>query len=264
MITNTLQARLETTKPVAVASAIVSTTGMPGTGKTAWALSSVRAGKFSKKYQPVYIPMDRDPVGAYITEMLEAGRIVQPKTKFKANLKTLGQQAGVKLWDEFNQLNIDVMKEPSLNPVIWDTSGYAWKMCRLAKLGKLEQVKPHHYELANTPFEALLLHAEEHNKILICIDRMSKEYKSNSKGVEAWTGSWSRSGYSHMGYVANVVIEHYKAGAGAEFGARVLQNKITPVTDGEEMQGEIMCTFGYWMWRTFGEPAGEGLEEWVG
>jgi hypothetical protein len=260
-ISATLAAKLTTTLPVTKRSAIISTSGMPGVGKSGFALSSASAGKFSEQYKPVYIPMDRDPVGDYIKGLLATGRVVQPKTNFKANLKTLGQAAGEKLWTEFNGLNLEVMKEPGLNPIIWDTSSYAWTLCRLAKLGKLEQVKPHHYAQANTPFEALLLAAEEYGKILICIDRMSKEYKMNAKGAEAWTGLYQRGGYSHMGYVANVFLEHYQTEEG-EFATRVLQDKINPENNGAELIG-LESHFGALCYRIWGEKAGEELTDWM-
>lgn len=261
MISASLKSKLSTVSPVLARSAIINTTGMPGTGKTSWALSAAMAGVFSQTQSPVYIPLDRQPVGAYIKKLLDSGKVLAPKTNFKANLKTLGQAAGVKLWDEFTLLNKEMMAEPSLNPIIWDTSHYAWQMCRLALLGKLDKVMPHDYAKANTPFEALLLHAEEHGKILICIDRMSKEYKMNSKGVEAWSGNWQRGGYSHMGYVANVILDHYKTADG-EFGTRVIQNKINPTMDGAELVG-IENHFGAFCWKTWGEDEGEDLTDWI-
>lgn len=256
-ISSNLQSRLTSVAPNRDRSAIVSLTGMPGTGKSAWALSACTAGDFGRKYKPVYIPMDRKPVGEYIAQLLDSGRVLQPKTNFKANLKTASQAAGSKLWDEFEKLNEDMLKEPSLNPIIWDTATYAWAMCRLAKLGKLTQVMPHHYAQANTPFEALLLLAEEHGKIIVAIDRKSKEYKTGKDGKEGWTGGYDRAGYSHMGYVANVLLENYLTDEGG-FGMRVIQDKITPSMNGAVMEGDE-CTFGMWAWKVFGEPAGEDL-----
>ena len=261
-ISSSLASRLVSAQPSTDRGAIISLTGMQGTGKTGWALSAVNAGAFSRKHKPVYIPMDRKPVGKYIADLLASGRVLVPKTNFKANLKTANQTAGAKLWDEFEKLNEDIIAEPSLNPIIWDTGTYAWTMCRLAKLGKLTQVMPHHYALANTPFEALILQAEERGKVIVIIDRMSKTYKVGKDGKESWTGGYDRAGYSHLGYVSNVLLESYLTETNG-FGVRVVQNKITPSTSGEELVDEL-CNFGVLMWKTFGEPEGEGLEEYVG
>jgi hypothetical protein len=262
-ISTSLASRLVSAQPSDARGAIISLTGMQGTGKTGFALSAVTAGTFSQKHKPVYIPMDRKPVGKYISDLLASGRVMIPKTNFKANIKTAKQTEGAKLWDEFEKLNEDIIAEPSLNPIIWDTGTYAWAMCRLAKLGKLTQIMPHQYAQANTPYEALLLQAEDAGKIIIVIDRMSPEYKQGKDGKEAKTGNYERSGYSHLGFVANILLESFLTESN-EFGMRVIQNKITPSQSGEECVGEPACCFGYLLWKTFGEPEGEGIEEYIG
>jgi hypothetical protein len=263
-LSSSLQSRLELARPSLTRSAIISTVGPEGSGKTRFALSAAIAGKLSKAGRTVYIGMDRKPVGRSINELLEKYGILRPKTNFKAlmNGKAFSQDKGAKMWDELSGLLQDVLADPGCGPTIVDTGTYMWALLRMARFGKLTQVLPHHYGPVNSELETLFYKAEEYGKILIVIHKQSKEYKAGKDGKENWTGRYERAGYSHMGFVANVSLEHYRTESQG-FGVRVLQNKITPELDGTVLEDE-MCQFGVLAWQTFGEPNGEELEDWIG
>lgn len=252
-----LQSRLTRALPVPHGGAIISTVGKEGSGKTGWALSAAAIAKGSC----VYIPMDRKPKGDYINNLIEQHHIYVPKTNFKVILTPNNQTVAIKLWDELAGLTKDSIQDPAIRTVIWDTGVYAWGLIRMARFGKLSQIMPHQYAPVNGEFQAVLWSAEEKNKIIIVIHSQSKEYKEGKDGKDHWTGNYERAGYSHMGFVANVSLEHFKTEneVPPQFGVRVLQNKLKPETDGREMIGEE-SSFAMWAWETWG---GE-LSTWMG
>lgn len=203
--------------------------------------------------------MDRKPVGDHINGLLRDHNILKPKLSF-AGLKD--KTHCEKNWDALKSLTMDVLKDPGCGPLIWDTGTFGWELLRMARFGKLAQVLPHHYGPVNTEFESIFYAAEEYNKIFIVVHKMGREYKVGKDGKDSWTGRYERKGYSSMGFVANVALEHYRTETGG-FGVRVLQNKITPATDGAELEDEL-CSFGVLAWKIWGEPVGEGIEEFVG
>lgn len=239
--------------PKAVHSAIVSSTGREGSGKSTFAISAIPTGA------GMYVPMDRRPAGRVIEDLLVSRRVFVPKT----NLRRLGEkkfdqgQAG-KMWDELHGVTFDALMEPSIRVVVWDTGNHAWEILRMARFGKLTQVMPHHYGPVNTEFESLLWLAEEQKKIIILVHKMSKEYKTNKEGKDTWTGAYERSGYSHMQYVANIQLEHFRT-PDKQFAVRVIQNKINPEVDGSELAGDD-CSFGYLAAATW--PDGFDDAEW--
>lgn len=84
--------------------------------------------------------------------------------------------------------------------IVWDTATEAWEICRLAHLGKLTQVKSHHYSIPNSDFRDQVRLAEEHKVNLVLTHRVKKEYVG-----ENWSGGWERSGFADIGSWAHVV-----------------------------------------------------------
>lgn len=250
-----LRAKLVAAQPNTQRGAIISTCGREGVGKSGWALSACSCGTF------VYIGMDRKLQGGYIDELLGTGRILVPKTNFK-DLNTgrqFNKDLATKLWDELRGLTLDCIQDKGIRGIIWDTNVYAWTLIRMARLGKLTQVMPHNYGPVNAEFGALFYMAEEAGKIFIAIHTMSKEYKEGKDGKELWTGRYERAGFSHMAYIANIAVEHYKTDDG-QFACRVLQNKINPDTDGREYEGDD-CKFANLMYETYPDS---NVEDWFG
>lgn len=84
--------------------------------------------------------------------------------------------------------------------VVWDTGTEAWELARLARLGKIGQVKPHHYTMVNMEFRELLRNAEASDTNLILLHRMKKEYRDDKA-----TGSWERAGFSDIGSWVHII-----------------------------------------------------------
>ena len=90
--------------------------------------------------------------------------------------------------------------------VVWDTATEAWELVRLARLGKLGQIKPHHYTMVNMEFREIVRRAENSNTNLLLLHRLKKEYVNNES-----TGKWERAGFSDIGSWVHVLARVYRA-----------------------------------------------------
>ncbi len=78
--------------------------------------------------------------------------------------------------------------------VVWDTGTEAWELNRLATLGKIGNVKPHHYTMVNMEHRELVRLAEKSDANLILLHRVKKEYVN-----ENYTGRMERAGFNDIG-----------------------------------------------------------------
>lgn len=266
-ISTSLLSRLTEAKPVLRGGAIISTTGREGTGKSAFALSAAPVDP--SRGRLVYINMDRKPQGDYIDEIVSSRKILIPKLNYAVlhdgKSRKFDKALGLKMWEELSDLTTDALTDSGVFGVAWDTATFGWALARMARFGKLTQVQPYHYNDVNAEFESILYSAEAHDKIFIALHKMSKEYKiAGPDKKESWTGRYEQAGFSHMDFVANIRLEHFKRSPeeGGEFGVRVLQNKIEPELDGEEFTGDA-CIFPMLAWRTWGEKKGHDLADYL-
>lgn len=254
-ISGKLAAQLKQPEIIAERGALICTTGREGMGKTGFAMSAALCGN------TVYIPMDRDPVGSYVDQWQQSGQLYVPKEIYKklgGNNKNKGFDASAApaLWDSLVGLTRDVFSDKGVRTIIWDTATFAWELLRMARFGKLTQVMPHMYAPCNAEYENLIWEAESARKFFVLIHTMKKEYVGgkNSKGdgqlEGTWNGKYERAGYSRMGFVANVLLEHFRTEDNG-FGVRVLQNKVKPEMDGVELIGDD-CNFSTLAYKTFG------------
>jgi hypothetical protein len=111
-------------------------------------------------------------------------------------LKTLNDDEVIKRYVEvWEQFRADYeWALANARSIVWDTGTEAWELLRLARLGRLGQVKPHHYTLPNMEFRELIRLAESSSANLILLHRMKKEYVNNEA-----TGKWDRAGFSDVG-----------------------------------------------------------------
>ncbi len=115
----------------------------------------------------------------------------------------------------------------------------------MARFGRLESIKPHHYGEVNREFRDLVKLAEQERRDLnaIWIHKMKKEYRQNKKGDDSWTGKYEPAGFSDMAFLADVVVEHdckLKEGGGVEFS--IFMPKVArqlPDIAGLELAGDL-------------------------
>lgn len=84
--------------------------------------------------------------------------------------------------------------------VVWDNATEIWELLRMARFGKLDHVKPHHYGPVNAEFRDLLRMAYDQDKTnLILLHKMKDEYVNDAR-----TGLVKRSGFSDTGFLVQV------------------------------------------------------------
>lgn len=131
--------------------------------------------------------------------MREVGR---DETKIK--------DAAQKIFDKF--LDDYEYALANFRSVVIDSTSQVRETVRLAKLGKLEQVKARNYGQVNLEDESIIRMALAASGVnVIFISRVKKKYVADN-----WNGSYERSGLKEVEYGANVVIETIRNGGGPE------------------------------------------------
>jgi len=107
-----------------------------------------------------------------------------------------------KMWIKMKTAFMDALASRDIRTLIADTGTEIWELLRMARFGKLAQVKPHHYAPVNAEFRDLIRKAYDSDKNLLLIHKQKKEYVN-----EQWSGNWERAGFGDVGYAvqANII-----------------------------------------------------------
>jgi hypothetical protein len=88
------------------------------------------------------------------------------------------------------------------NTIIWDKADQIWELARLVLLGKLTNVKPHHYTEVNNTFRYLIKEADKAKNLnLLLIHNMKEEWVN-----EKFTGRLVRAGFKETGGLVQTCI----------------------------------------------------------
>jgi len=149
-------------------------------------------------------------------------------------------------WDTFEKSHRQLLADPDIRTIIWDTDTEAWEMARLAYFGKLTQVKSHHYADVNNAIRKLIDEVFDSEKNLISICRYKKQYVKKSKESDdgAWNGLYEPAGFNEFSYIAQVNIRTRLVMAD---GKLVLSAEIVNCRQNMSLAGEVfegdMATF---------------------
>lgn len=142
-----------------------------------------------------------------------------------------------------------VLLNKNIRSLVCDTWTEMWEMLRLARFGKLTQVMPMQYGPVNNEMRDIVKSLVDRPDLnVVFIHKMKKEYKTNKAGIDAWSGKWERAGFNDMGYLSDIVIQHFfdpgdEDGNGREFGVKVLDSRYnTANIVGNEYRGDL-CNF---------------------
>ena len=107
-----------------------------------------------------------------------------------------------KMWIKMRTAFLDALASKTIRSLICDTGTEVWELLRMARFGKLSQVKPHNYAPVNAEFRDLIRKAYDSDKNLLLIHKQKKEYVN-----EQWSGNWERAGFGDVGYAvqANII-----------------------------------------------------------
>lgn len=151
-------------------------------------------------------------------------------------------------WEAVKDSIIAATNHPKVRTLVVDTGTEVWELLRLARFGKLEQVKPHHYGPVNKEMRDLVKGAYDRDDLnVIWVHKLKKQYAQNKKGDDSWTGGYDLAGYSDMPYIADITLEHYWKNATDDepgcFGVRAVGvSRQTPDVCGLELEGDL-CNF---------------------
>jgi hypothetical protein len=97
--------------------------------------------------------------------------------------------------------------------VVVDTGTEAWQLLRLCYLGKISQVKPHHYVEVNGLMRDLVRAAFESDVNVIWLHKLKAEWKDNAEGKGRKTGTLERDGFEGMSYLVQANLLCYRVPA---------------------------------------------------
>jgi hypothetical protein len=135
--------------------------------------------------------------------------------------KTAGKEAS-DIWDQVHDAFDEVLRNPEIRTVVFDTASELWEIARLAYLGKLEQVKPIHYGQVNAAFRRFLKKGLDSDKNILLIQKMKAEYINDSR-----TGDYEMAGFGDTPHIVQALIypSHARKSETFEDG--------TPITKGD-------------------------------
>jgi hypothetical protein len=164
-------------------------------------------------------------------------------------------------WEQWKNSIIYAIDNPRIRTLVVDTGTEVWEMLRLARFGKIAQVKPHHYSEVNAEMRDLFKAAYYQRPDLnaIWVHKVKKEYKELKTGDSGWSGKYERAGFGDIGFLADMVIEHDfniqfnddDQVLSRDFTCRILDSRINPELTGELFTGnephvltdQPMCSF---------------------
>ena len=133
-----------------------------------------------------------------------------------------------KVWDDLDAAFTEVLGNPSIRTIVFDTATELWEVVRLAYLGKLTEVMPHHYAGVNAQFRRFLKRADKTDKNLILLHTMKEIYVGKNG-----TGEYTLDGFKATPGIVQAVV----------FPTRVKVN--TKLSDGRVVRkGEFMIEIG--------------------
>lgn len=121
--------------------------------------------------------------------------------------------------------------------IVFDTDSDFWEMLRLARFGRLTQVKPHHYAPVNAEFRRYIRDAKRSNKNLILLHKKKDEYiQTKSMKTAMPTGKKIRAGMKEVGYLVQVVLDLEKDEDGRH--CTIVESRHNPDIEGMVLNGE--------------------------
>ncbi len=174
---------------------IISVCGMEKTGKNHFA--------FTAPGPIAFLSLDFGDEGViekFIDGTLASKRIFRKEYKIpnaRRDRSSVIKDAAV-VWEQLKSDFLFALN--AARTVIVDTETECWELCRLALLGQLEQVKPHHYGPVNREYkEVFVKSAYESNANVIFLQRLKKEYVNDK-----FTGGYEQAGYSGIPFDVQV------------------------------------------------------------
>lgn len=161
---------------------------------------------------------------------------------------------------DYYDVLLPAMTTGAIRTGVIDTGSDLWGGFRMARLGKLTQVMPHHYVGVNQEFSAVIRKVYETPGNLIILHKLKAEWKENSAtGKSNKTGVYEREGFNGMGFLVQVNATAYRDPVTGIFHIQVRDCRQNPAVAGLDLEGE-MATFPWLGVNVFPQTS---LEDWM-
>lgn len=209
---------------------IVSTSARDKHGKTDWALRTTP--------EPIaLIDMDMGTEGLLERKPFRNRKIIHKVFNLRKRKalegETMTRAEVMSEWTGVSDCLRTVIQSPIIRTVVVDTGTELWELARLAHLGKLDKVMPHHYGPVNKDFRNIVQLVYERKDLnAVFIHKMKKEYKDDK-----WKGGYQTAGMSDMPFLVQVNLEHLFDRDEGIFGVHVLNCRQNKDMADEELWG---------------------------
>lgn len=125
--------------------------------------------------------------------------------------------------------------DSGVRTLITDTGTELWEILRMARFGRLMQVKSHHYGPVNMEFRDLIRRAEERDVNLLMLHKLKEEYKGDKP-----TGLMRMAGFNDIPYMMHLNVRCWKDSTQPFpdcFRATIVDSRQNPEINGMEMVG---------------------------
>jgi hypothetical protein len=158
-------------------------------------------------------------------------------TKLRAEFSA-ADVAGIasEAWDNIMK-DYDEMLVSGARTGIIDTGSELWEILRLARFGKLEQVRPHHYGPVNAEFREVIRKAFDTDMNMWLLHKMKDEYINDKR-----TGDVKRTGFGDMGFMGQISLRCWRNDEEKYpdcFHVTVTDCRKAPELHGFDMNGEM-------------------------
>lgn len=207
---------------------IASVSGLEKTGKTHLALSAP---------EPVYYLNFDLGLEGVLEKFLRDGRdiwVYQIK-----NAHDMTGDAALASWDKLKD-TIRQTYESNQGTLVVDTGTEFWELLRMARLGKLTQVKPQHYGLVNGEMREVIRWAYAADQMsTIFVHKLKDEWVAGADGSSRKSGKKEVAGFGEMAYMVQANLETYaRPDDGViSFGTRVKDCRQNPMLYNMEFEG---------------------------
>jgi len=152
------------------------------------------------------------------------------------------QEAALAEWDRWVKAYRGALRSREIRTLVVDTETESWELIRMARFGKISQVKPHHYGPVNAEYAGLLREAYDSDKNLILLRKMKPKYVNDKR-----TAEYEPSGFSGVPFLVQVLCQVYRdepddSGEPPPFHCYIKDCRQNSDLAGMDLEGE-MCGF---------------------
>lgn len=204
--------------------------GDTGTGRTSVALTAPG---------PIALMHADEKIDGIVEPVVAAGKKIRTYNfggTFSGSSDQIANQANAAL-TEFYRAWADAFTWA--RTVILDTHTELWELLRLARFGKLAQVKPIHYGPVNAEWQSIFKAFRRQDRAnLICVGKIREKYDKNDKP----TGKMEQAGQKDFGYLSDIRIRCDKSLTkhGVKFSGTIEKGWFNASIEGTEIPGEML------------------------